>query len=77
MHHKIFTRFLSRMNSRCSVLKKGSRVPDFFTLYLVVMLLNLSHCLIWGMIAYRYKDLQAARYWLAGSAASVVGGIAL
>jgi diguanylate cyclase (GGDEF)-like protein len=52
-------------------------VPDFFTLYLVVMLLNLSHCLIWGLIAYRYKDMRAARYWLAGSAASVAGGVAL
>lgn len=52
-------------------------MPDFFTLYLVVMLLNLSHCLIWGLIAYRYRDLRAARYWLAGSAASVVGGVAL
>lgn len=77
MHHKIFMRFLSRMNSCCGVLKKGSRVPDFFTLYVVVLLLNLSHCLIWSLIAYRYRDLQAARYWLAGSAASVVGGVAL
>lgn len=52
-------------------------MPDFFTLYVVVLLLNLSHCLIWSLIAYRYRDLQAARYWLAGSAASVVGGVAL
>ena len=65
------------MASRCDDLRKGSRVPDFFTLYLVVMLLNLSHCLIWGLIAYRYNDLEAARFWLAGSAASVAGGVAL
>jgi diguanylate cyclase (GGDEF)-like protein len=52
-------------------------MPDFFTLFVVVLLLNLSHCLLWGMIAYRYKDLHAARYWLAGSAAGVAGGIAL
>ncbi len=52
-------------------------MPDFFTLYLVVMLLNLSHCLIWGLIAYRYRDLRAARLWLAGSAASVAGGVAI
>ena len=52
-------------------------MPDFFTLYLVVMLLNLSHCLIWGLISYRYRDMRAARYWLAGSAASVTGGVAL
>jgi diguanylate cyclase (GGDEF)-like protein len=52
-------------------------LPDFSTLYLVVMLLNLSHCIIWGLIAFRYSDLRAARYWLAGSAASVGGGFAL
>ena len=52
-------------------------MPDFFTLYLVVMLLNLSHCVVWGLIADRYNDLQAARYWLGGSAASVIGGVAL
>ncbi|SES47937.1 GGDEF domain-containing protein [Rhizobium sp. NFR03] len=50
---------------------------DFFTLFVVVLLLNLSHCVLWGMLAYRYRDLHAARYWLAGSAAGVVGGIAL
>ncbi|MGV1908490.1 MULTISPECIES: GGDEF domain-containing protein [Agrobacterium] len=52
-------------------------MPDFFTLFVVVLLLNLSHCMLWSMIAYRYRDLHAARYWLAGSAAGVVGGIAL
>ncbi|MBW6425663.1 GGDEF domain-containing protein [Rhizobium sp. XQZ8] len=52
-------------------------MPDFLTLYLVVMLLNLSHCLMWGLIAYRYRDLRAARLWLAGSAASVAGRVAL
>jgi diguanylate cyclase (GGDEF)-like protein len=52
-------------------------MPDFFTLFVVVLLLNLSHCLLWGMIAYRYKDLRAARFWLAGSAAGVAGGLAL
>ncbi|TCQ01657.1 diguanylate cyclase (GGDEF)-like protein [Rhizobium sp. PP-F2F-G36] len=52
-------------------------MPDFFTLFVVVLLLNLSHCVLWGMLAYRYRDLHAARYWLAGSAAGVVGGIAL
>lgn len=52
-------------------------MPDFYTLYLVVLLLNLSHCIIWGLIVYRYHDLTSARYWLAGSAASVAGGIAL
>ena len=52
-------------------------MPDFYTLYLVVLLLNLSHCIIWSLIVYRYRDLTAARYWLAGSAAGVAGGVAL
>ncbi|MBO0144822.1 GGDEF domain-containing protein [Agrobacterium sp. Ap1] len=52
-------------------------MPDFFTLFVVVLLLNLSHSMLWGMIAYRYKDLLAPRYWLAGSAAGVIGGLAL
>lgn len=52
-------------------------MPDFFTLFVVVLLLNLSHCMLWGMIAYRYKDLRAPRYWLAGSTAGLAGGIAL
>ncbi|WP_077121730.1 GGDEF domain-containing protein [Agrobacterium rosae] len=73
----MFMPFLFKADSHCDNLRKGSRVPDFFTLYLVVLLLNLSHCLIWGLIAYRYRDMRAARYWLAGSGASAVGGIAL
>ncbi|KQO76195.1 hypothetical protein ASF29_09410 [Rhizobium sp. Leaf262] len=73
----MFMPFLFSADSHCDDLRKGSRVPDFFTLYLVVLLLNLSHCLIWGLIAYRYRDLRAARFWLAGSGACVVGGIAL
>lgn len=52
-------------------------MPDFFTLFVVVLLLNLSHCLLWGMIAYRYKDLRAARFWLASSSAGAAGGVAL
>lgn len=52
-------------------------MPDFFTLYLVVLLLNLSHCIIWGLIVFRYPDLRAARYWLVGSALNAAGGILL
>jgi diguanylate cyclase (GGDEF)-like protein len=52
-------------------------MPDFFTLFVVVLLLNLSHCVLWSMLAFRYRDLHAARYWLAGSAAGVAGGIVL
>jgi len=60
-----------------AVFSKRARMPDFFTLYLVVLLLNLSHCIIWALIVYRYRDLWAARYWLSGSALNALGGIAL
>lgn len=52
-------------------------MPDFYTLFLVVLLLGLSHCIIWGLVVYRYRELRAARYWLAGSAAGVIGGLVL
>ncbi len=49
-------------------------MPDFYTLFLVVLLLGLSQCLIWGLVVYRYGELKAARYWFSGSVASVLGG---
>jgi len=52
-------------------------MPDFYTLFLVVLLLGFSHCIIWGLVVYRYRELPAARYWLAGSAAGVIGGLVL
>ncbi len=30
-------------------------MPDFYTLFLVVLLLGLSHCIIWGLVVYRYR----------------------
>jgi diguanylate cyclase (GGDEF)-like protein len=55
----------------------GRPMPDFHTLFLVVLLLGLSHCIIWGLVVYRYRELRAARYWLAGSAVGVIGGLVL
>jgi diguanylate cyclase (GGDEF)-like protein len=52
-------------------------MPDFYTIYLLVLLFGLSNCVIWGAVVYRYRDLYAARYWLAGSAAGVLGGLIL
>jgi diguanylate cyclase (GGDEF)-like protein len=52
-------------------------MPDFYTIYLLVMLFGLSNCVIWGAIVYRYRDLYAARYWLCASVAGVVGGLIL
>lgn len=50
---------------------------DFYTIYLVVLLSGLANCVIWGAIAYCYRDLHAARYWLGGSIAGFVGGLIL
>ena len=52
-------------------------MPDFYTLFLVVLLLGLSQCLIWDLVVYRYGELKAARYWFSGSVASVLGGAIL
>ena len=52
-------------------------MPDFYTIYLLVILFGLSNCVIWGAIAYRYRDLSAARYWLSASIAGVAGGLIL
>ncbi|RWX80969.1 GGDEF domain-containing protein [Neorhizobium lilium] len=52
-------------------------MPDFYTLYLVILLFGLSNCVIWGAIVHRYRELYAAHYWLAGSTAVVMGGLIL
>lgn len=52
-------------------------MPDFYTIYLLVMLFGLSNCIIWGAIAYRYREPHAARYWLSASVAGVLGGVIL
>ncbi|KQP09251.1 diguanylate cyclase [Methylobacterium sp. Leaf93] len=52
-------------------------MPDFYTLYLVVLIAGLSHCVLWASVLYRYRELAGVRYWLAGSLAKVAGGILL
>lgn len=52
-------------------------MPDFYTLYLIVLIAGLSHCVLWAAILYRYRTLPGVRYWLAGSMAHVAGGILL
>ncbi|WP_051439963.1 GGDEF domain-containing protein [Methylobacterium sp. 10] len=52
-------------------------MPDFYTLYLVVLIAGLSHCVLWATILYRYRTLAGLRYWLAGGVANVAGGILL
>ncbi|MGQ4274594.1 diguanylate cyclase domain-containing protein [Terrihabitans sp. B22-R8] len=50
---------------------------DFPTLYIVIFLNALALCGIWGAIAFTYRDLTAARYWLASSALAVGSGTVL
>ncbi|WP_449256189.1 GGDEF domain-containing protein [Bosea sp. (in: a-proteobacteria)] len=52
-------------------------MPDFFTLYLVVLLLGLSHAVLWAAIVYRYPDLKGARFWLCGAITPIFGGAVL
>ncbi len=52
-------------------------MPDFFTLYLVVLLLGLSHAVLWAAIVYRYPDLGGARFWLCGAIVPIFGGAIL
>lgn len=52
-------------------------MPDFYTLFLVVLMLGLSHCIIWGLVVYRYPEIAGAPYWFAGGLAGVVGGLTL
>lgn len=50
---------------------------DFLTLYIVILLNSLTVAVIWGAIAYRYRNFAAARVWLAGCVLSTIGGCVL
>lgn len=52
-------------------------MPDFYTLFLVILMLGLSHCIIWGLVVYRYPEIAGAWYWFSGGLAGVVGGLTL
>lgn len=50
---------------------------DFVTLYVVILLNSLTLSIIWAAFCYIYRGFTAARYWLASTAMSTVGGLAL
>lgn len=50
---------------------------DFPTLYLVILLNSLTLTVIWGAIAYDYRNFLAARPWLGASVLTTVGGALL
>ena len=52
-------------------------MPDFYTIFLLVLLFGLSNCVIWAAIVSRYRSIYAARYWLAASVSGVLGGLIL
>ena len=37
---------------------------DFITLYVIILLNSASFAIVWAVIAYSYRSLTAARYWL-------------
>lgn len=50
---------------------------DFLTLYLVILLNSLTVAVIWAAVAYTYRSFAAARFWLAGCLATMIGGAVL
>lgn len=50
---------------------------DFLTLYIVILLNSITVAIIWGAIAYRYRNFAAARVWLAGCVLTTIGGCVL
>ena len=50
---------------------------DFLTLYIVILLNSLTVAIIWGAIAYRYRNFAAARVWLGACVLSTIGGSVL
>lgn len=47
---------------------------DFITLYVIILLNSASFALVWGVIAYTYRSLTAARYWLLALIMTCAGG---
>lgn len=47
---------------------------DFPTLYVIILLNSAGFALVWGVIAYTYRSMTAARYWLIALIMTSVGG---
>lgn len=50
---------------------------DFLTLYVVILLNSLTLSIIWASICYAYRSFRTARYWLASTALTTIGGAIL
>lgn len=50
---------------------------DFMTLYILVFLNSLAVTAVWAGFAWMYRPYPAARYWLAGTLMTLLGGLVL
>lgn len=50
---------------------------DFFTLYIVIVLMSFALAAIWGTIVYSYRDFSPAYVWLGACLLTGVGGLML
>ncbi|ACO79533.1 hypothetical protein AvCA_33830 [Azotobacter vinelandii CA] len=50
---------------------------DFFTLYIVIVLVSFALSAIWAAIAWRHRSFFAARIWFAACSLTASGGVIL
>lgn len=50
---------------------------DFFTLYIVIVLLSLALAAIWGSVSWQHRSFAPARIWFVGTLATAAGGALL
>lgn len=50
---------------------------DFQTLYIIILLNSLGLIVVWASVSFVYREIAAARYWLAALIATSIGGLLL
>ncbi|GGA56461.1 sensor domain-containing diguanylate cyclase [Pelagibacterium lentulum] len=55
----------------------GDMTLDFFTLYIVIILISFALSVVWGAIAWQYRSFLAARIWFVACLLTGTGGIIL
>ncbi|CAN0655968.1 diguanylate cyclase [Nitratireductor aquimarinus] len=50
---------------------------DFQTLYIIILLNSLGLIVVWTSVAFVYREIAAARYWLAALVGTSIGGLLL
>ena len=50
---------------------------DFFTLYIVIVLISLALAATWGTVSWQHRNFSPARNWLCGTLATMAGGALL